>query len=103
MGDSTKGTNVRVHGGIGFTAALLLLLIALKLTGVIAQVSWWWVLAPLWLTPLILGLMLTAAFFAAWVQVGRENRAAERARLRHDAGLPTESDHGPDHRWGRHQ
>lgn len=34
-------------GGIGFTGALLLLFIGLKLGGVIDW-SWWWVLAPAW-------------------------------------------------------
>lgn len=32
----------------GFGSSLLLLFIALKLTGVIAW-SWWWVLSPFWI------------------------------------------------------
>lgn len=35
-------------GGIGFTGALTLLFIGLKLTGYIGW-SWWWVLSPLWI------------------------------------------------------
>jgi hypothetical protein len=36
-------------GGVGFVGLLTILFIALKLTHVIAW-SWWWVLAPLWIT-----------------------------------------------------
>jgi ABC-type antimicrobial peptide transport system permease subunit len=35
-------------GGIGFTGALTILFIGLKLGHVIAW-SWWWVLSPLWI------------------------------------------------------
>lgn len=35
-------------GGIGFTGALTLVFIVLKLTHVVNW-SWWWVLSPLWL------------------------------------------------------
>jgi hypothetical protein len=34
--------------GIGFTGLLLILFIALKLTGHITW-SWWWVLSPFWI------------------------------------------------------
>lgn len=43
---------VHAHGGIGFAGLLAIVFITLKLTGVIAW-SWWWVLAPLWIPPLI--------------------------------------------------
>lgn len=43
----------REYGNGGLTL-LLLLFIALKLTGVIAW-SWWWVLSPFWI-PLVLAL-----------------------------------------------
>lgn len=42
-------SNSASGGGIGFVGALTILFIALKLTGVIAW-SWWWVLAPLWIS-----------------------------------------------------
>jgi len=35
-------------GGISFTGVLAIVLIALKLGGVIT-ISWWWVLAPIWI------------------------------------------------------
>lgn len=40
-------------GGVGFFGWLVLLFIALKLTGYI-EWSWWWVLSPLWV-PLSIG------------------------------------------------
>jgi hypothetical protein len=46
-----------------FLPALALLFIALKLTGYITW-SWWWVLAPLWITAL---LGFTIALIAAFV------------------------------------
>lgn len=47
----------REYGNGGFTL-LLLLFIALKLTGVITW-SWWWVLSPFWI-PLVLALAIMA-------------------------------------------
>lgn len=46
-------------GGIGFVGLLTILFIGLKLTGHIDW-SWWWVLAPLWMTPI-------AAFVVAFI------------------------------------
>jgi hypothetical protein len=40
-------------GGIGFTGALTILFIGLKLCNVINW-SWWWVLSPIWISLLIL-------------------------------------------------
>lgn len=42
--------------GLGFTGALLLLFIGLKLTGYITW-SWWWVLSPIWISGLLLVLI----------------------------------------------
>ena len=39
-------------GGIGFTGLLTILFVALKLTGYITW-SWWWVLAPTWISLLL--------------------------------------------------
>lgn len=41
--------NSASSGGMGFFSTLTLIFIVLKLTEVIAW-SWWWVLAPLWMT-----------------------------------------------------
>lgn len=39
--------NTSTSGGLGFTGALFIVFLVLKLTGVIDW-SWWWVTAPLW-------------------------------------------------------
>ena len=43
---------VTVNGGVGFTGALQLLFIALKLMGFIKW-SWVWVLSPIWISAII--------------------------------------------------
>ena len=48
----STNSNAASSGGIGFVGLLTIVFIALKLTGVIGW-SWWWVLSPLWITPLI--------------------------------------------------
>ena len=48
MADSSSAT-----GGIGFAGALTITFIVLKLTDVIAW-SWWWVLAPAWITAILI-------------------------------------------------
>lgn len=51
-------------GGIGFAGLLTVLFIGLKLTGYIDW-SWWWVLAPLWLSvALFLGVLAIVAGIA---------------------------------------
>lgn len=51
-------------GGIGFIGLLTIVFIVLKLTSVIAW-SWFWVLAPLWISAiiflLIIGFVITMA------------------------------------------
>lgn len=42
-------TNGGSAGGVGFVGLLQILFIALKLCGVIDW-SWWWVLAPMWIS-----------------------------------------------------
>lgn len=44
-------------GGIGFSGALTILFVALKLLGKIDW-SWWWVLSPLWITAALVFLAL---------------------------------------------
>lgn len=55
-----KETNTT--GGIGFVGLLTILFIALKLTGVIAW-SWWWVLAPVWITTILVILAIVITLF----------------------------------------
>ena len=50
-------------GGIGFFGLLAIVFITLKLTGVIAW-SWWWVLAPLWLPPVVILPIVIGIFFS---------------------------------------
>ncbi len=85
-------------GGIGIGGALLVLFVALKLTGVITW-SWWWVLAPVWI-PFGLMLLVLAGFAGWWVLLSRgEDR--ERERRRTSVRGPAAHEHGPAHRWGR--
>ena len=55
-GFGQERTGVMANGnnshGIGFFGALAILFIGLKLGGLIDW-SWWWVLAPIWLTPIV--------------------------------------------------
>lgn len=48
-------------GGIGFTGALTILFIGLKL-GKVIDWSWWWVLSPLWIS-IGLALIILAIWF----------------------------------------
>jgi len=60
---------VSVETDLGATL-LLILFVALKLTGVIAW-SWWWVLAPLWIPVAIFFLVLVIAVpIALWARRG---------------------------------
>lgn len=59
----------REYGNGGFTL-LLLLFIALKLTGVITW-SWWWVLSPFWI-PLVLALVVFAVSAAVLLSKAAE-------------------------------
>ncbi len=56
--------------GIGFTGLLQILFIALKLTGVITW-SWWWVLAPIWITALLFVVVFIGAIVYAVVKEAR--------------------------------
>jgi hypothetical protein len=52
-------SNQTTTGGIGFPGLLTILFIGLKLMGVISW-SWWWVLAPLWVTGLLVIVVVVA-------------------------------------------
>jgi hypothetical protein len=51
-------------GGIGFLGMLTILFIGLKLTGYIDW-SWWWVLSPIWIPVVLIGIILAVGYFAA--------------------------------------
>lgn len=53
-------------GGIGFCGLLTILFIALKLTHFIDW-SWWWVLAPIWVTISVVLLVVVAIGIVALV------------------------------------
>ena len=53
-----------VSGGIGFTGALTILFIALKLCGVIDW-AWKWVLAPIWIQAIVVGIQVLIYILAA--------------------------------------
>lgn len=54
------------RGGIGFAGLLTIVFIVLKLTGVIAW-SWLWVLAPLWISVLlVIALFVVVIAIGAW-------------------------------------
>lgn len=50
--------------GIGFVGLLTIVFITLKLTNFIAW-SWWWVLSPLWITPVFVFVIAMIAFGVA--------------------------------------
>lgn len=54
-------------GGIGFSGALTLLFIGLKLGNVIDW-SWWWVLSPLWIWAVVIAFLLLVIGAAAAVK-----------------------------------
>jgi hypothetical protein len=58
--------------GIGFFGLLTLLLIALKLTGTI-QISWWWVLSPIWISILvaIIAIAVVAGYLVIFIRLHR--------------------------------
>jgi hypothetical protein len=56
-------------GGLGFTGALTILFIGLKL-GHVINWSWWWVLSPIWISFLIVcAIILIVAIVAAIAQI----------------------------------
>jgi len=53
------------NGGISFAGLLTIVFVVLKLCGVIAW-SWWWVLAPVWITVAIYIITLVVVMVVAW-------------------------------------
>ena len=46
-----------VSNGVGFHGLLALIFITLKLLGIITW-SWWWVISPLWIVPILITLII---------------------------------------------
>lgn len=69
-----NNSSSQASGGLGFTGALTILFIALKLTKAISW-SWWWVLSPIWISAadviVITGLVMLGAFVAVSVKERR--------------------------------
>lgn len=60
----SKSSSSSSSSGIGFTGLLTIVFIVLKLTGYINW-SWWWVLAPSWISLVIVFLILIVAGIVA--------------------------------------
>ena len=56
--------NSSQSGGIGFVGLLTIVFITLKLCHVIDW-SWWWVLAPLWITAAIIAVVMILVVIVA--------------------------------------
>lgn len=72
MNEKSKTTS----GGIGFTGLLTLLFIALKLLGVIDW-SWVWVLAPIWISVVIVLLILAGGVIWAVISTSDHKRESK--------------------------
>lgn len=66
MSNATSTTS----GGIGFAGLLTIVFIVLKLTGIIAW-SWWWVLAPLWISAAVGVLVFAVVVLVALILARR--------------------------------
>ena len=80
MSTSKATATATSGGGLGFTGALTILFIALKLLGKISW-SWWWVLSPLWIgfAAGVVFLILFFTFAGLIIHIS-DNRARKRAR-----------------------
>jgi membrane protein YdbS with pleckstrin-like domain len=71
-------TSSSSSGGIGFMGVLQILFIAFKLLGVIDW-SWWWVMAPTWITlAVIVVVVLGFIVISVAIQYWRETRRSVR-------------------------
>lgn len=60
-----RDKKIIIYKGVSFTSLLFIVFLVLKLTNVINW-SWWWVTAPLWVTP-VLGIVLVSLFIIVFV------------------------------------
>lgn len=58
--------NTTQNSGVGFLGLLTITFIVLKLTHVINW-SWWWVLAPTWITFVVVFALFLAAGVVLWI------------------------------------
>lgn len=59
-----KNNSVKSNGGgIGFTGALTIVFIVLKLLGKITW-SWWWVLSPIWISAILVIILIVSYIIA---------------------------------------
>lgn len=72
-----NSTNSNTSAGVGFTSALALLFIALKLCHVIDW-SWWWVLSPIWISFGLFILIIAAVLI--WAAVTDRQVTVKRKR-----------------------
>lgn len=68
-----NNSNSQASGGLGFTGALTILFIALKLTKVIPW-SWRWILSPIWISAGLVVVIVGIAFLIAFISVTAEER-----------------------------
>lgn len=64
--------NKSTSNGIGFTGALLIAFIVLKLCNIIAW-SWWWVLSPIWISVALAAIVIGLYAFANYRE-GRKHK-----------------------------
>lgn len=71
--------------GIGFTGALTILFVGLKLAevGTVATWSWWWVLSPLWISTALVAVLTCAYLLLVW----RDDRRRRNALVRRMAAF----------------
>lgn len=62
MSNYTINNNSNNRSGIGFTSLLQIAFIVLKLCNVINW-SWWWVLAPTWISIVLVIIVIAIALF----------------------------------------
>lgn len=83
MNSGSSSSSSSSSGGIGFTGALTILFIALKLTGVINW-SWVWVLSPLWISFAAFILFLVLFFGGALLYEWRQDVKRAKRRQKSD-------------------
>lgn len=71
--------NYSAGGGLGLAGVLTFVFVVLKLVGVINW-SWWWVLAPLWISAIIVVALIVVVLTAAFLIDFRWNKGRRRDR-----------------------
>lgn len=93
----------QAQGGITFIGALTIAFIVLKLCGVIAW-SWWWVLAPLWITTIIIVLVIAVGgALIVWLALTEDERAKRKPKRLSEGDYQARAAtalHGPVRKWG---